>query len=285
MLPCTNDPNATAQISPAIDLLQHLDTLYPRVLRAKGLVPADYHTKLVFRSAVESIRGTYIASSLNQRQGLVADVLEAMKANGLISAYQIQGPRRRFDFAVMVRSRPRETAAVEVKGGEGNSIGISDRPIWASEFIVWCHLDGAIVNPPSHGAAAIIFTRVTGDMVKRGKHVDAVIFKDARCNTPLRPCPKYRGKPPPTELGVAPDIFLMPQAIPSLENPKPPSHDLNTTELPRKILIAHGVAPNDFEEHIWQVTIEITKDRRGNILRQPKVFHKGKLVESRPPRI
>jgi len=184
------------QVNPAIDLLRHLDSLHPDILQAHGLIPDDYHPKLVFRSAVESIRGTYIASSLTQRQGLVASVLEVMKRSVLIAAYQLQGPRQRFDFEVMIAPQPREMAAVEVKGGEGNSINISERPLWASEFIVWCHLDGAIVNHPSHGAAAIVFNRVSGEMVKRGKHVDVVVFKDARCNTPLRPCPKYQGRLP-----------------------------------------------------------------------------------------
>lgn len=281
ILPCSYDPNATNQVEPAIELLQHLDAKHPDILEAHGLIPADYHPKLVFRSAVESIRGTYIASSLTQRQGLVAHVLQKMKRSALIAEYQPQGPRGRFDFQVMTRKRPKEMAAVEVKGGEGNSINISDRPLWCSEFILWCHLDGAIVNQPSHGAAAIIFNRVSSEMVKRGKHVDAVIFKDNRCNTSLRECPKYQGKLPPTELGVAPDIFLLPQTIPSEENPNPPPHDLSTVRLPARILQVHGVAPSHFEDHIWQVTISLTRDSDERIIRETKVFHKGDLLEVR----
>jgi hypothetical protein len=248
------------------------------------LEPADYHSKLVFRSAVESIRGTYIASSLTQRQGLVASVLETMKQMNLIAEYQSQGSAQRFDFQVMLKSRPKVMVAVEVKGGEGNSINISERPLWANEFILWCHLDGAIVNQPSHGAAAIIFNRVENEMVKRGKHVDILVFKDARCNTPLRLCPKYKSKQPPTSLGVAPDIFLMPEVIPSEDNPEPKPHDLNSTQLPAKILTAHGVAPKDFEEHIWRVSIALTKNSKGDILRETKVYHKGNLVDWRKPR-
>lgn len=281
LLPCRHDPDATKQIKPTIDLLQHLDEQYPDVLRAHGLVPVDYHPKLIFRSAVESIRGTYIASSLTRRQGLVAGVLESMKQETLINDYKAEGARQRFDFEVMISSRPKVMAAVEVKGGEGNSINISDRPLWCNEFVLWCHLDGAIVNEPSHGAAAIIFNRVSSEMVKRGKHVDVVVFKDARCNSALRVCPKYKETPPPTALGVAPDIFLMPQTVPSPENPKPPPHNLNSIQLPSRILDVHGVARKDFDEHIWQVTVELVQHNGGGILREIKVFHKGDLVESR----
>ena len=169
--------------------------------------------------------------------------------------------------------------ALEVKGGEGNSINISERPLWASEFVVWCHLDGAIVNQPAHGAYAII-NRVASEMVKRQKHVDAVLFKDARCNTSLRPCPKYLTSVPATELGVAPDIFLMPEVIPSRDNPNPPIHDLKTLLLPQRILAAHGVAPEDFDEHIWQVSIRLEADAKNRSVRVTEVSHMGKIVGS-----
>lgn len=207
-----------------------------------------------------------------------------MKEMNLISEYQLQGAAQRFDFQVMLKSQPKEMVAVEVKGGEGNSINISERPLWANEFILWCHLDGAIVNQPSHGAGAIIFNRVENEMIKRGKHVDAVVFKDARCNTPLRKCPKYKHKQPTTALGVAPDIFLMPRTIPTQQEPNPQPHDLNNIQLPAKILIAHGVAPKDFDEHIWQVSIALVKNNKGHIMRETKVYHKGKLIEWRKPR-
>ena len=184
----------------------------------------------------------------------------------------------------MLRDSPKQMVALEVKGGEGNSINISDRPLWADEFILWCHLDGAIVNQPSHGAAAILFNRVETEMVKRGKHVDAVVFKDARCNTALRPCPKYIRKQPPTSLGVAPDIFLMPKAIPTEDNPKPKAHDLTSTRLPAMLLAAHGVSPRDFKKHVWQVTITLSTDDKGRSVRETRVYHQGKMVQWKKPR-
>ncbi len=282
LLPCQNDPIATSQVSPTIDLLRNLDVNHPDVLKSHSIEPSDYHSKLVFRSAIESIRGTFIASSLNQRQGLVADVLNVMKKQSLISEYQCKGSSQRFDFQVMLTAKPKEMVAVEVKGGEGNSINISERPLWANEFIIWCHLDGAIVNQPSHGASSIIFHRIENEMVNRGKHVDIVVFKDARCNSPLRPCPKYNN-PPPTALGVAPDIFLLPSEIPTKDNPEPKPHDLGTTKFPVKILAAHGVAPKDYDKHIWQVSITLVSTSKGKLKRDTKVYHQGKQIEWREP--
>ena len=51
------------QIAPTKDLLSSLDTKHPDILRAEGIVPADYHGSMVFRSAIESIRGTFAATT------------------------------------------------------------------------------------------------------------------------------------------------------------------------------------------------------------------------------
>ena len=63
ILPCKHDQSAVEQISPTIDLLKNLDTKYPQVLISENIVPEDYHDKKVFRSAIETIRGQFIASS------------------------------------------------------------------------------------------------------------------------------------------------------------------------------------------------------------------------------
>jgi hypothetical protein len=60
-------------------------------------------------------------------------------------------------------------AALDVKGGEGNSITITERPPWAQEFVMWCHLDGSIINQPSQGVHSIIVNRLANDLMRRGK--------------------------------------------------------------------------------------------------------------------
>lgn len=191
-LPCGHQKRVTDQVKPTIELLTDLDVLHPDVLRQHSVEPADYKGSLVFRSAVESIRGEFIASSMTGREGLVGDVLENLKRRAHIVDYERSGSHSRHDFTVMLGEKPEYFAALEVKGGEGNSINISERPIWAKEFDVWCHLDGAVVNQPAHGAHSII-NRLTNELVRRRKQVDALFFKDLLCGTPTRPCPKYPG--------------------------------------------------------------------------------------------
>jgi hypothetical protein len=76
VLPCKHEERITRQVKPTIDLLTNMDVLHPDVLLQHAIQPGDYKGGLVFRSAIESIRGTFIASSTTGREGLVKDVLD-----------------------------------------------------------------------------------------------------------------------------------------------------------------------------------------------------------------
>lgn len=121
-LPCRHIQTIVDQIQPTMNLLRNMDSLHPEVLHQHGIVPEDYNGGLVFRSAIESIRGTFIASSTSGRQGLVENVIEKMKQQDKIADYRVTSSGSRCDFEVLVE--PNYYAAIEVKGGEGNSIGI-----------------------------------------------------------------------------------------------------------------------------------------------------------------
>jgi hypothetical protein len=153
VLPCKHEERVARQVKPTIELLTNLDELHPDVLLQHNIQPIDYKSGLVSRSAIESIRGSFIVSSTTGREGLVNDVLENLRQRSRIADYKHNRSSKRFDFEVVVE--PDYFAALEVKGGEGNSINISDRPVWAKEFGIWNHLDGAIVNQPASGAHSI----------------------------------------------------------------------------------------------------------------------------------
>jgi hypothetical protein len=236
-----------------------MDVMHPDVLLQHAIQPADYKSGLVFRSAIESIRGTFIASSTTGREGLVKDVLENLRQRTRIADYEQSSGSGRYDFTVGIERKPDYFVAIEVKGGEGNSINISDRPLWAREFGVWCHLDGAIVNQPAHGAHSII-NRLTNELVRRHKLVDVLFFKDILCGTRTRPCPKYPGCEDTIGLEAAPDVFLFPQRIPSLDDPEPPVHTLGMLRLPGLILELFGISAAVQEKHIWEVHASYVAD-------------------------
>lgn len=266
------------QVQPAIDLLKNMAVLHPDVLLEHAIQPVDYHDGLVFRSAVESIRGSFIASSTTGREGLVRDVLENLAQQNTIVGYKQSSGSQRYDFTVQLLQSPDRFAAIEVKGGEGNSINISERPLWAGEFGVWCHLDGAIVNQPAHGAHSII-NRLTNELVKRRKRVDVAFFEDLLCGTRTRPCPKYPGRECEIGLRCAPDVFLFPQRIPSVDDPEPPVHTLDSLSLPKLVLDLFRIESNERDAHVWSVHVKVVEHRNSRLQRIVQVRHRGDVVD------
>lgn len=277
-LPCMNEERVTKQVHPTINLLTNLDELHPEILQKHKIVPDDYKKGLVFRSAIESIRGKFIASSVTEREGLVNDILDNLLAKSMVADYKRTSAAYRYDFEIHVKRDPDHFIALEVKGGEGNSINISERPIWAKEFGVWCHLDGAIVNQPANGAHSII-NRLTNELVRRKKLVDVLFFKDILCGTSARPCPKYPGKETTIGLNAAPDIFLFPKTIPSAKNPNPPIHSLKTLKLPKIILQLFHIGQSEMDDHLWKVNVEIVALPNNKMRRIIRVFHKDNIVD------
>jgi hypothetical protein len=280
ILPCTHDQAALEQINPAIDLLRNLDSRHPDVLRGAGVGPEDYHPKRIFRSAVETIRGSFIASSLTQRHQMIADVLARLVERRKIAGFEATRKATRHDFTIILTERPRVAAALDVKGGEGNSITITERPPWAQEFVMWCHLDGSIKNQPSQGVHSIIVNRLANDLMRRGKVVDAIFFKDQLCGSPLRRCPKYRG-----DVGndrIAPDVFLMPLERPTPQQPSPRTHSLESLYLPGMILDILGVTAANRPKHVWSVEIHLVSVEKGGkrvYMRRTRILHRGAVME------
>jgi hypothetical protein len=277
ILPCRHESHITNQVQPTIDLLTNLDVLHPDVLSSHQIEPADYKGSLVFRSAVESIRGRYIASSTTGRERLVAQVLEMLRQREYLADYQQTSGQERHDFELALQHGPDYFVALEVKGGEGNSINISERPLWAKEFAVWSHLDGAVVNQPEHGLHSII-NRLANELVRRNKLVDALFLKDELCGTRTRPCPKYPDREDVIGLQAAPDIFLFPQRVPSLDDPDPPVHSLATLRLPTLVLSLFEPDRMRWPTHVWEVHVQV-HESSGALRRKVEIYHQGTLVD------
>lgn len=261
-----------------------MDALHPDVLLQHAIQPADYKSGLVFRSAIESIRGTFIAASTTNREAMVQTVLDTLIQQSRIAEYRQSGRGNRYDFTICIEREPDYFAALEIKGGEGNSINISERPLWAKEFAIWSHLDGAIVNQPSHSVHAII-NRLINELTKRQKLVDAVFFKDKICGSLARPCPKYPGYDQTIRQETAPDIFLFPQRIPTATDPEPPIHTIQTLKLPQLLLDHFLVPPDEQYRHIWEVRVNIVSRPDHRIQSKTHIWHQGKEVDqniSRP---
>lgn len=67
--------------------------------------------------------------------------------------------------------------------------------------------------------------------------------------------------------------------FPTLEDPDPPVHTLDTLRLPMKILDLFGVDSKSRDEHVWEVKVILEETSDGRIQRRVVVHHKGIVVD------
>lgn len=202
-------------------------------------------------SAIASLTGTHRADQQAPRERFVREVLEGMRSSGLITSFSDNTHESgRFDFSVTTRSSRKVT--LDAKGGEGNSITISSRPLDCHEFGIWSHLTGSLAKAPGVQAQKVA-SRMLKVMLNReedSKRYDFLIVWDSFCGSAVRPCPMAGAR-------VFPCVILFPQVQATKTSLHPPLHDLTTTELPA--LLFDHLELNDSEriEHVWQCDIEL----------------------------
>src|ERR1051325_1476318 len=98
-------------------------------------------------SAIASITGTHRSEIQGPREEFVRKIFTDLKTQGLITSFadntRLKG---RYDFSLETKAA--RTIAIDVKGGEGNSITIASRPIHCHEYGIWCHFTGSLSIAP-----------------------------------------------------------------------------------------------------------------------------------------
>ena len=90
-------------------------------------------------SVINSIKGSIIAKANKSRMQFVEEVFLAPAKKRNLLDYQDVSKSGKCDFIGQFRDGP--TFGLEVKGGEGNSVTLLERPENAEVFIIWSHLD------------------------------------------------------------------------------------------------------------------------------------------------
>jgi len=222
------------------------------VLDTAQLTRKEY--ELLLPTAVSSLTGVHRASAQAPREDFVRRFLRKQKEAGLVRDFQdMTRQPGRFDFKVKTPSD--RTIVIDVKGGEGNSVTLSDRPKDCHEFVVWCHLTGSLQRKPGEQARAIIsrLLKVMLNRSEQSKRYDVLVIWDVLCGTKLRPCPHARGR-------VMPCVVLFPQVQATKTSPRPPIHTLDSTEMPALIFDYTQVKEKDCHKHVWQTFVELNQE-------------------------
>ena len=280
IIPCEKDAALRQRIE---SLVEALNT-QAHTLGDHGLSEQEFYDSGLYRGAIESIRGTFVASMREKRE-FVSHILNWMQDRGAIKEWFSAGESNRHDYTVEMHTGT--TTVIELKGClDGNNTTIYERPPHANEFLLWsvCHNAGA---DPRHNVWSGIHTRLSADIISRKQQVDGLIVWDMACGTAGRPCPKLADGPSrSTNVGPftvpPPCLYLFPATVPSpRNNASPVPQTIEQVEFLHVLHQAFGGRDDELNEvqisveYVGRDTKRTTKVSRGNVV----------VKESRPTAI
>lgn len=273
IIPCKLAPETKALIESYTKSL----TSNAAKVGSHGLTEKEFWASGIFRSAIESIRGTQ-AASMEEKRHFVSLVLDVLKAQKKIKKWHFAGSSERHDYEII--DAKNKVIAIETKGClDGNNTNIFERPANAEEFYIWslCQNPG---SDPKHNAWSGIHTRLTAEIIHRKNRVDGLIIWDMLCGTKGRPCPKLKRKQEFTLLEDSkvppPCIYLFPKTIPDpRNNPKPPVWKLSELNFAKSLATCFQADKSD----IMEVQIE-SRINKNSVERKTSLSQAGNLVTS-----
>jgi hypothetical protein len=273
-LPCRH---ASLDVDSVKDLLVHLAERHPEALSEAGLDPASWDSLL--RAAVESLRGTFAASTGEKRRFVEAVLNFGLQKRAFVN-WGFVGTGNRNDYRVELPDGT--VVCLEQKGcPDGNNTNIWTRPGWAQEFIVWCLCPEGLIKQPGEGTWSGVGTRLLQKEFAENQLVDAMIFWDGRCGSDQRRCPKRygamglrsRATAIPSQLGTEdwvppPCIYLFPRAVPDARtNPEPPLHTVESCRFARALLTLFGVPDDQQSSYVHDASARVRTAIDGTQLR------------------
>ena len=233
----------TAEREKTIDevkrLVESLGDEYPEVFKDEPITPQEYNREL--RDAIFSLGGKYRQGHGADNEDIVRDVfLDPAQDAGRLSYVDQRGDER-IDFKGRVRDTG-QTFAMDVKGGEGQSIGHLLVPGNSDLLIFWSERNSQNTKAPASRLNEVI-NRVVRWGINHDEHPSHMVIRDEPAGAI-------------TDDGrVIPDLIVFPEQFPSPENPDPemPSlDDLHFGELLYDVLIDNDdLHDEQVRKHIW----------------------------------
>ncbi|WP_049929107.1 hypothetical protein [Halopiger goleimassiliensis] len=221
------------------ELIQSLGNEHPEVFEEWDINAGDYQREL--KDAVFSLGGTFRQSHGADNEDIVREVfLEPAEKQGYLSFTDQRGSER-IDFKGRLKDTG-EVFAMDVKGGEGQSIGHLLVPTNTDTLMVWSERNARNTKSPASRLNEVINRAVRWGL-NQDEDPGYMIIRDPPAGAR-------------TENGrVIPDVVVFPNKYPSPSNPDPEMptlDDLHFAEILFKVTTGIGDL-NDEQclKHIW----------------------------------
>ncbi|WP_276251216.1 hypothetical protein [Haloarcula rara] len=233
------------------ELIQNLPEKYPDIFDDADISSQDYQREL--RDAVFSLGGAYRQGHGADNEDLVQAVfLEPAASAGLLE-FTDQKDDERIDFKGRLDNGT--PWAMDVKGGEGQSIGHLLVPNNTEFLTIWSERNATNTKSPPSRLNEVI-NRIVRWGFNHDEDVAMMIIRDPPAGAR-------------TDDGdVIPDIVVFPQSFPTPTNPNPPMRDLDELRF-AEVLYETLIGEDDLtsevvQKHIWFHDLEIVGGADGH---------------------
>ena len=269
IIPCSLSKEAKQKID---DYARALVESAPRI-GSHGLTEDEFVRSGLLHAAIEKLRGSRSAS-MGEKRGFIAEVLDWMKEQGDLEAWEFAGGGERHDYQVELAGA---TTCIEAKGClDGNNTNIFVRPPNADHFLMWslCQNMGA---DPRHNVWSGIHTRLGAEIIAKKERIDGLIVWDMLCGTVGRPCPKLGGGKAPVMMAgrpvPPPCIYLFPRSLPDARNnPEPPVWKLDEIPFLQRLHARFGGGGLPVNE------VKLRVKREGNEVLRETTIQRGESI-------
>lgn len=220
------------------ELIYRLPDHHPEIFEEESISPEDYNREV--KDAVFSLGGTLRQTHGSSNEETVEDLfLRPAEEEGLL-VFTNQSGDERIDFKG--RLDDQTTWALDVKGGEGQSIGHLLVPDNTERLAIWSERNARNTKDPSSRLNEVI-NRIVRWGLNQGQDVSVMIIRD-----PPAGARSEDGR-------VIPDVVVFPSEFPSPEVPDPeiPSLDeLRFVEILFEVLVGKGdLGDPELQKHVW----------------------------------
>lgn len=232
------------------DLLLNLADEHPEVFDGRSVDPQEYEREL--RDVIFSLGGTFRQSHGADNEDIVRDVfLDPARERGHLS-FDDQRDDERIDFKGRV-SDTGDVFAMDVKGGEGQSIGHLLVPTNADILMLWSERNAMNTKSPASRLNEVINRAVRWGL-NQDQDPQYMIVRDPPAGART------------DDDRVIPDVVVFPKSYPSPSDPKPQMPSLDDLHFPEILFdVTTGIADLRDErilKHIWWHEMEYV-DRNG----------------------
>lgn len=233
------------------NLIKLLPEEHPEVFESETISPQEYNREL--RDAVFSIGGTYRQGHGADNEDIVREVfLEPAEEQGYLT-YVDQRGSERIDFKGRLLDTG-DTFAMDVKGGEGQSIGHLLVPSNTDILMLWSERNARNTKSPASRLNEVINRTVRWGF-NQEEYPSYMIIRDPPAGAVT------------DDDQVIPDLVVFPTEFPTPSHPNPEMPDLDDlhfAEILFEVLTGNGDLEDDeVKKHIWWHDLQYQEDDSG----------------------